>query len=446
MRKFLFTVVYFLSPFLLIFTLYSSNPAKYADVRLLMSMVIASMAYTWLTWQFVLSARPKFIETAFGMDKLYRVHGLMAIISLAIAAIHASVNEEILGESFMTTIGSGALAIFIVISAVTLLLMVTSVITGFAPVKLIINIVNQLSFSRYENYRLLHNLTIVALVLLQIHVLLSSNARSNQRVFLLYMAYFTTAILFYAYHKFLKPWLLMRRHYVVSEVVQESLNMWSVHFTPERGHVMKYKPGQFGFFRILSDHLPSEEHPFTIASSAALVPHISITVKELGDFTQSIKHVKIGDKLILDAPFGRFSHLNHTREEATVFIVGGVGITPAASMMRFMKDHDKNRKILLIWGMNTLDDYIFKDEFEAMRREMPNVSIIPVVAKDLSYEGEKGYIDKKCIERLVNDAGVMHDSTGFYLCGPSILMSNGIKSLQSLGIDKKRIHFEKFSL
>jgi len=146
MRKFLFTVVYFLSPFLLIFTLYSSNPAKYADVRLLMSMVIASMAYTWLTWQFVLSARPKFIETAFGMDKLYRVHGLMAIISLAIAAIHASVNEEILGESFMTTIGSGALAIFIVISAVTLLLMVTSVITGFAPVKLIINIVNQLSF------------------------------------------------------------------------------------------------------------------------------------------------------------------------------------------------------------------------------------------------------------------------------------------------------------
>ena len=41
MRKFLFTVVYFLSPFLLIFTLYNSNPAKYADVRLLMSMVVA---------------------------------------------------------------------------------------------------------------------------------------------------------------------------------------------------------------------------------------------------------------------------------------------------------------------------------------------------------------------------------------------------------------------
>jgi len=58
-----------------------------------MSMVIASMAYTWLIWQFVLSAHPKFIETVFGMDKPYRVHGLMAIISLAIAAIHASVAE-----------------------------------------------------------------------------------------------------------------------------------------------------------------------------------------------------------------------------------------------------------------------------------------------------------------------------------------------------------------
>ena len=34
------------------------------------------------------------------------------------------------------------------------------------------------------------------------------------------------------------------------------------------------------------------------------------------------------------------------------------------------------------------------------------MSIIPVVAEDLSCEGEKGYIDKKCIERLITDADV----------------------------------------
>lgn len=93
---------------------------------------------------------------------------------------------------------------------------------------------------------------------------------------------------------------------MVSDVIQESPNIWSVHFTAEHGQIMKYKPGQFGFFKILSSSLPSEEYPFTISSSAASGPHISITVKELGDFTKSINHVNIGDKLLLDAPFGRF--------------------------------------------------------------------------------------------------------------------------------------------
>lgn len=34
------------------------------------------------------------------------------------------------------------------------------------------------------------------------------------------------------------------------------------------------------------------------------------------------------------------------------------------------------------------------------------MSVIPVVAEDLSCEGKKGYIDKKRIERLINDADV----------------------------------------
>lgn len=49
----------------------------------------------------------------------------------------------------------------------------------------------------------------------------------------------------------------------------------------------------------------SFSHPFTISSSPTW-DKLSITVKELGDFTSTIKDTKPGDRAFIDAPFGIF--------------------------------------------------------------------------------------------------------------------------------------------
>lgn len=446
LRKTLYSLAYFLSPLLPIYALYQFNPDKYTSNPIVfLAMILGASAYTWLILQFVLSARPKRAEIHFGMDKIYRVHGLMAVVSVVFVLLHQTVYEEQFGETFQTQLGSISMILFIAVCGITLLLMVNSILLKIKPIKWVRSLIESFKIFKYEHFMLIHNLTAVALILMVVHVLLTYAARNSVLVFIVFLGYFLLGALFYIYHKFIKIAILKKNWYVVKEVVQESSNMWSVKFAPENGKLIHYKPGQFGFYKMIGEKITAEEHPFSLSSSPSNKDYISVTVKELGDFTSQIKHVKKGEHVLVDAPYGRFTYLHHPKETASVFIVGGVGITPALSMLRYMRDTDPNRKVLLIWGMNTLDDYIHRDEFTQMQKVMKNLKVIPVVGRDDAWDGYKGYIDLDKLKKIMAE-NTMPETTGYYLCGPPVLMDNCIKNLKVMNVPKKYVHFEKFSL
>lgn len=446
MKKRLFILAYFLSPLILISILYFSIPGRYANFELLMTMILGASAYTWLSFQFMLSARPKFIERSFGMDRLYRFHGLIAFFILTVAFFHRQFIQKIFPESLKTQIGTAALIIFISISVLSILLMSPSILLKVKPIKWVKKTIEKLTKVRYQHLRLIHNLTIVAFILMNIHLLMTGNAKLFPLVKASYITYFVIFSLFYIYHKFLKKWILSRNKFIVSRIVKESPNMWSITMTQQSKRPLKYTPGQFGFFTFYQEGLKAEEHPFSISSAPHQYPQISITVKELGDYTKKIGSVLEGSFVTVDGPYGKFSHRFHQDEEAVVFIAGGVGITPILSMLRHMTKLDKDQKALLIWGMNTQEDYIIRDEIEQMQLSMKNLIIVPVIAFDPQYNGEKGFIDQEKITRLFQSTGWDLSTTGFYVCGPGILMDNTIKNLKLMNVNKKHIHYEKFSL
>lgn len=446
MKKTLLSILYFLSPFVLIAALYFSIPGRYTNSTLLIGMIIGAIAYTWLTMQFMLSARPKFIERSFGMDKLYRFHAWIAIAALVVAFIHRQLFEELFGENTMTTLGTAALVIFITISVLSMLLMTTSIFHKIKAVSWVKKTIEKLTKIKYQHLRLIHNLTIIAFALMNIHVLLTINAKMFPLIRGIYWVYFVSALLFYIYHKFIKTAVLKSRSLLVKNVIQASPTMYSIEMTPKAGKTLKYMPGQFGFFSFLQKGLTKEEHPFSISSSPHDESVVSVTIKKLGDFTSKIGSVVPGTEVLLDAPYGRFTYVVHPEEKDLVMIAGGVGITPILSMMRHLHHVEKQRKVILLWGMNTLDDFIFRSEFMEMKKEMPNLFLVPVVAFDPNYEGEKGFIDQEKIARWLDISKVDQDNTGFYVCGPAVMMEKTIQNLSKIGIHKKHIHFEKFSL
>jgi len=446
LRKVIFLLIYFLSPIVPILTIYSSNPTRYSDLNALIPMILGSAAFTWLVAEFILSARPKFIEKFFGLDKFYRFHGLMAVISLILAFIHKLIEQNAMGEFFTTEVGDKALFLFIAISILSLLFMVDSIAAKIKPLFLLKKFLIKIKIAKYEYQVAIHNLTIVALIILLVHVLLTYSAKTNIAVSLVYILYFSLGAGFYLYHRVIRLILLRTKRYVIDDVISESANMWTIKLVPEGNEILRYKPGQFGFIRIFGKNVRPEEHPFSFSSEPTNKDYLAVTVKELGDFTSKIKNVEKGDKAFVDGPYGSFSYLDHPCDNGLVLIAGGVGITPAISMLRYMRSKDIERKVVLIWGVNNRSDLICKNEFDDMLKAMKNFVLVPVMFKDDSWKGEKGIIDKEKIEVILKKHGLDISSKEYFICGPSIMLNGIIRSLKALGVKKKSIHFERFSV
>lgn len=444
MKKKFFTTMYFICPIILIFSLWSTNSNHYTNPLLLITMIMGSFAYTWISLQFILSARPKFIEMVFGMDKIYRFHGIIAVVSILGAIVHAIINEEVIGESIITIIGSAALALFALISILTMLSMTPSFILKYRPFKWLKKTIETWKKFTYEQLRFIHNFTILAYVILNIHVLMTPNARNSTFISTLYIFCLVVSLSFYLYHKFLKPVYLQKNKYLVTDVIKENNAVWTIKMQPTNKKLKTYIPGQFAFFSFKGEKQRFLEHPFSISSSPD--DTLSITVKELGDFTKTIGQLKVDDPVLVEGPFGVFSYVNHPQEQETVFIVGGIGITPVMSMVKHMSIHDPNRKVLLIWGMNTMADQVAKEMMTEIVAKMKNFTIIPVISKDSTVDGEKGFINQEMIKKLTEKVQIDQSLTGYYICGPSILMDNCVEALLKMEISHKRIHFEKFAL
>ena len=442
-KKYLYLIIYFLSPIPIGVTLYNSDPLRYGTIQGLLPMLLGSFAFTWLTWQFVISARPKFIERHFGMDKLYRFHGWMAVTAILAAFVHKLLEYE---GTFATTLGETALYIFAGIAGITFLLMVDSIFLKIPLVKWIRKTLKPIKILHRRNFVLLHNLTILALILIFVHVMLSSSAQQYVAVRLIYITYFIVGLSFYLIHRifFAKPKEKQRYH--VSEITQESPVMWTLKLENEKGHRNNYLPGQFGFFRFFGKNIPTEEHPFSISSGDITKNYLTVTIKELGDFTAQIKNIKKGDRAVFDGPYGKFSYLNYPQEKESVLVAGGVGITPILSMLRHMSEFDSDRKVLLLWGVNTKSDLICESEMNEIQKKMKNLEVVPVLSGKDEWNGLTGWVNSELVEAQIQKKKFNNDSAGIYVCGPPPMMDGIVSGLRRKDSKKYRIHFEKFLL
>jgi 3-phenylpropionate/trans-cinnamate dioxygenase ferredoxin reductase subunit len=97
--------------------------------------------------------------------------------------------------------------------------------------------------------------------------------------------------------------------------------------------------------------------------------------------------------------------------------------------------------VTLIWGNKAQEDIVFREELEAMRNHLSSFKIIHVLSQE-EWEGETGFIDQKLLKRHIED----FQKPEFFICGPPPMMAMVKESLIGLGVDRGRIHDERFSL
>lgn len=435
--------MYFLLPILLIAAIFTSNPGYYGAAGFI-PMILGATAFTLLNMQLILSARPKWIEKHFGLDKFYQFHSIIAVIAIIAAFVHKLIMGGLFHESFTTQLGDIAIGIFIFAAVMSLIFMADTLPKIFKPVRTFRDYFLKWKFTKHNFQLLLHNINLAAVVLIFIHVMLSYSAQ-NITVKCLYILYFGTAVSFYLYHKIIRSHI-KRLSFTVEEVIHESESMTTLLMTPNKSEIFGYIPGQFAFLRIYDKAVSLEEHPFSISSSPLNKHGVTVTIKNLGDWTSGIKAVSPGSQASLDAPYGRFSPVLYNCEGGIVLIAGGVGITPMLSILRYYAEVKKNQKIMLLWGLRSRKEMICAEEFRDFQKEMPNFYFVPVMSGDPEYSGEKGHLAKELIQRKLEENGLDIPKLHFFFCGPPVMWPGINESLIALNVQKRMIHRENFSL
>lgn len=193
-------------------------------------MILGSVAYTWLNAQLIISARPKFIESAFGLDRVFRFHSVVPVIAIVAAFVHKQLKDDMFEDAFKVQVGDVALVIFIAASALALIFLIDTVVHIIKPMKYVTAFADKIFVGKYNIQKILHNLTVVAVILIFIHVMLSYSAQ-NLLVKVVYILYFAVAMGFYLYHKVIRRFILSKR-FIVDKVTKESDTMYTLTLIP----------------------------------------------------------------------------------------------------------------------------------------------------------------------------------------------------------------------
>lgn len=407
-----------------------------------LAMVFGLFSYSMFCIIIIMSTRIRILDALFGHDRILRIHGYFALLSISSAIIHYLLKSAYLEKTdLQSAIGMVCLVIFLTVLLITITLMTS----GFPFTVPLLSLLRSTASERfkidYSLIKLLHNIFSIAVVFLLIHVFIASSTQES----LLRMSFIAiiggVALIRYSFHKFIRPYANRKTGYALVKVDKPSDDIIRLTTATHSGKKFSFLPGQFCYLRILSRETGKEEHPFTL-SSAPEDPDIQITVKKVGNYTSQLENIGKGTQVILDGPYGTFTPSADGHKK--VFIAGGIGITPFHSILSsWYIRKDNIPETVLFWSVQKEADLIDVSFFEQMAKECPRFSFIPMLTREHSEKYGHGRITPEHLAAiLAPSAGAAPD---VYLCGPAKMIHHMDRQCRLHGIPRKNIHFERFS-
>ena len=153
------------------------------------------------------------------------------------------------------------------------------------------------------------------------------------------------------------------------------------------------------------------------------------------------EELKPGDRLDLTGPFGVFTL--REGESDLVFVGGGAGMAPILSLLRAMAERGLQRTATFFYGARTRADLCFEAELRELEARLPGFRYIPALSEPGpggDWEGETGLITD-VVQRLASDLTGAHA----YVCGPPPMVEAALPLLTRLGVEEKRVYYDKFT-
>ncbi len=182
--------------------------------------------------------------------------------------------------------------------------------------------------------------------------------------------------------------------------------------------------------------------------SIASAPHeddmtVITRVRDSSSFKQALKGMPDSAELQLSGPLGSFTK-DEDQNRPTVFLAGGIGITPFLSMIRDASHSSRLDKTTLFYSNRSPADAAMLQELQGLSASEAGFRLVATMSEvdDASdWDGETGWIDEQMLLRYLTDL----TSPIYYCVGPQAFVSAMNALLAAAGVKKDNIRFEQFS-
>lgn len=312
----------------------------------------------------ILSARLKFFEKFFkGINESYTAHhffGGLAFVLLLFHPLFLTYNYLLISlkSAALFLLPSGYWAQDFGIYGL-LVMIITLVITFYTKLK-------------YQVWKFTHKFLGLAFLFAFLHTfLIGGDLLLNYGLKIYLFILGIAAIATYFYRTLFADYFVRVFNYTIKGIKAHKDKIWEIEFEPVNRKI-KFTPGQFAFVKFFSSNLTKESHPYSFSSATG--NPLKIAIKELGDYTNKINSLKVGDLTAIEGPFGAFSFRNFSNKKQ-VWLAGGVGITPFLSMLRDLSVEDSDYKIDLYYSVKDESCLAFKDEIEQIASANKNLDV-----------------------------------------------------------------------
>jgi len=202
-----------------------------------------------------------------------------------------------------------------------------------------------------------------------------------------------------------------------------------------------FAPGQFMFLDFNEPKF-TDDRPTFRAMSIASSPYEDYLMFVMrgseSAFKRNVIAMNEGDEILIKGPMGHVA-LPAGISQPLVFIVAGVGITPARSMLKHEEKNKSQRNVTLLYANKTKDSIALYDELKNINL-IKYKPVFTLTREEGEWDGERGRINREMIEKYVDDI----ENSMYYIVGTKVFTESMKKILEEMNIDKEHMQFDNF--
>jgi len=160
-----------------------------------------------------------------------------------------------------------------------------------------------------------------------------------------------------------------------------------------------------------------------------------------GEFTPTLWNMRVGDKIEMRGPVGKFVCEEPVKHDL-VFIASGTGIAPFWSMIYHLLKSGVQRRIVLVFGVRYEEDVVYEENFKMLAKEHPNFTPVFTLSRPrnpATWWGKTGYVQNFLAENIEHPK-----DTKAFICGLTPMIEAAQAQLEKIGMPKEYIHYERY--